>query len=175
MHLHPPPSLPPIRAAALSRLIKHVEEWHTVPAQAGLICVWLRENELLSQHLHAHSAPLNPVKSSPHALNPRLDSWRLLMRQSQLSERQRAARGCEEQQSNSSSRMVNTRLMSKEPYLNLQHGPVDLRGRDVVLLPVLQSLIAGVSGLHTCTPATIYVFTCLVSSSRDLVLADFTS
>lgn len=42
--------------------------------------------------------------------------------------------------------------MSRDPYLDLQHGPVDLGGRDVSLLPVLQGLIAGVPGLCAHTP-----------------------
>ena len=42
--------------------------------------------------------------------------------------------------------------MSRDPYLDLQHGPVDLGGRDVPLLPVLQGLIAGVPWLRAHTP-----------------------
>lgn len=45
----------------------------------------------------------------------------------------------------------NLRQMSRVPYLDLQHSPVDLRGCDVSLLPEPQSLIAGVPGLHTRT------------------------
>lgn len=42
--------------------------------------------------------------------------------------------------------------MSRVPYLDLQHGPVDLWDCDVFLFPELQSVIAGVYGLHTRTP-----------------------
>lgn len=41
--------------------------------------------------------------------------------------------------------------MSRVPYLDFQHGPVDLGGRDVSLLPEAQGLITGVPGLHTST------------------------
>lgn len=43
--------------------------------------------------------------------------------------------------------------MSVDPYLDLQHCPVNLGGCDVSLLPEMQSLIAGIPGLHTDTPA----------------------
>jgi len=37
-------------------------------------------------------------------------------------------------------------------YLDLEHGPVDLGGRDVLLVPEAQGVVAGVHGLHTLTP-----------------------
>lgn len=43
-------------------------------------------------------------------------------------------------------------MLSWVNYRDLQHGPVDLRGRDVSLLPELQGLIAGIPRLHTSTP-----------------------
>lgn len=57
--------------------------------------------------------------------------------------------------------------MARVPYIDLQHGPVDLGGRDVSLLPVLQGLIAGVDGLHTRTPMVNIFYLVFLNTIRE--------